>query len=612
MADRKISQLPSGGLLQPGDLIPVARNGTNVTVLGGFLAPRKRGPWNSDTQAEPALATYTFESNAQIPSWSYKTGGRFASGNDLSDTGARPTVLSFDSNVSTNDPALGTTAVLASPFVPPNTKFSMVVTASASATAKLMTLNYASQSEGGYDYFRVFVDGTQILEVTGGDGLFHELQYEMTPGTHTVAFEYSKDGSGTGGFDGFRISRLILPRPTFSIPYKFGDIVTYNGKTYSCQTNGIGIDAVPDKSPADWLLIPYDLSTDLDNLGNAVKEVDQRPPGLPYAYSGSKKYRYWRVGVTGTSDNTSRIRDISLRTSLEQPMPLVAVKGQTWPAEWTDGDLTNMGGYATFGQMVYNDFDFGTPTLIKVLSFIPATDVEFVFDVLVSEDGVTYTKILSRYPMRPGPDTLASVNLVIPTFVGQTGYNLTANPQANVGRFLKVNNDGTGFDFGDIVAAPDDVSPFHIGVFGGNDATISAVPVVASVSPTAPNFPLHEGNGDWRTIVSIENQTLRPAVRSVSFQFSHVDDIAAWPSIASWARLRITHPSTEDVEILITPFPTNVVLNQADITMTFFMEDERNGNGFNYEVQYLALSGSAGGSVSIVNQGIQIVEWPQV
>jgi hypothetical protein len=431
----------------------------------------------------------------------------------------------------------------------------------------------------------------------------------MSTGPHTITLEYTKDGSSEFGFDGFRISRLIVPQSTFTIPYKFGDIVTYNGKTYSCQTNGAGIDSVPSLSPADWLLIPYDLSGDIDNLGNAIKEVDQRPPGLPYSYSGPKKYRYWRVGVTGTSDNTSRIRDISLRTSLDQPMPPIAVKGQTWPAEWTDGDLTNMGGYATFGSMVYNDFDFGTPTLIKVLSFIPATDVEFVFDVLVSEDGVTYTKILARYPMRPGPDTLASVNLVIPTFVGQTGYNLTANPQTNVGKFIKVNADGTGFDFGEVLAN-DALDATKVVIFGGNDTGADSVPVVASGSPTSPNFALHEGQGDWVVIANVVNHALRPGVRAYTFQFSHSGD-QSWPSIASWCRFVIKRPLTSEVEVLMQPIPHNVA-GALDYNQTFFLADERNGNGYTFELQYLALSSSGGGSVSIFNQGVQIVEWPNL
>jgi hypothetical protein len=111
-------------------------------------------------------------------------------------------------------------------------------------------------------------------------------------------------------------------------------------------------------------------------------------------------------------------------------------------------------------------------------------------------------------------------------------------------------------------------------------------------------------------IANVTGATLRPGVRAYAIQFSHTGD-QTWPAIASWFRFRITNTITSETEILLGPVPHNVS-GALDYAQTIFLEDQRVGDGFVFDIQYLAVSSSGGGSVGILNQGIQIVEWPQV
>lgn len=70
-------------------------------------------------------------------------------------------------------------------------------------------LNYAVSSEGNYDKLFVIVDGTTVLTKSGTVS-FTDYSQELDVGTHTLVFQYTKDGSNNTGSDAGAIGKLII------------------------------------------------------------------------------------------------------------------------------------------------------------------------------------------------------------------------------------------------------------------------------------------------------------------------------------------------------------------------------------------------------------------
>ncbi|MBN1648344.1 MAG: hypothetical protein JW874_09940 [Spirochaetales bacterium] len=59
---------------------------------------------------------------------------------------------------------------------------------------------YSVSSEGGYDYLRFYVDGTQVMS-DSGTRAWTDYSIAITAGNHTLEWRYSKDGSISSGSD---------------------------------------------------------------------------------------------------------------------------------------------------------------------------------------------------------------------------------------------------------------------------------------------------------------------------------------------------------------------------------------------------------------------------
>ncbi|AXQ69197.1 tail protein [Caulobacter phage CcrBL9] len=95
-------------------------------------------------------------------------------------------------------------------------------------------VRYKVSSEGGFDFFRIILDGTtQILIDSGATGLYEEFTYPLV-GNHTLRFQYSKDGGGTAGDDTVYISQITY-YTTQSNPYLYGDTVSYQDRMWFCR-----------------------------------------------------------------------------------------------------------------------------------------------------------------------------------------------------------------------------------------------------------------------------------------------------------------------------------------------------------------------------------------
>lgn len=74
-----------------------------------------------------------------------------------------------------------------------------------------LSFDYALESEEGYDFFSVYLDGRRVLRTSGYASAFRSTQIFVAPGEHTLTFLYSKDGSVVVGSDAAWIDNVRLP-----------------------------------------------------------------------------------------------------------------------------------------------------------------------------------------------------------------------------------------------------------------------------------------------------------------------------------------------------------------------------------------------------------------
>ena len=68
-----------------------------------------------------------------------------------------------------------------------------------------LTIRFAQNSEQGYDYGLMYIDGLQIYSGKGLNTTFNTVTVDLTLGSHIFKVAYLKDSSGDQGYDGFKI-----------------------------------------------------------------------------------------------------------------------------------------------------------------------------------------------------------------------------------------------------------------------------------------------------------------------------------------------------------------------------------------------------------------------
>ena len=64
-----------------------------------------------------------------------------------------------------------------------------------------LSFYYYCSSEENYDFFRFYIDGTEMFNDSGESASWIFKEYELTKAEHTFQWEYSKDSSASGGDD---------------------------------------------------------------------------------------------------------------------------------------------------------------------------------------------------------------------------------------------------------------------------------------------------------------------------------------------------------------------------------------------------------------------------
>ena len=102
---------------------------------------------------------------------------------------------------------------------------------------------YKVSSESNYDKFHFYIDGTEKM-VTSGQVAWTRAAYAIAPGSHTIMFTYSKDGSVSSYSDCAWIDNIALPRPvpsyTVSVTAPHGT-ATGAGTYFQGDTASVGV-----------------------------------------------------------------------------------------------------------------------------------------------------------------------------------------------------------------------------------------------------------------------------------------------------------------------------------------------------------------------------------
>jgi hypothetical protein len=98
-----------------------------------------------------------------------------------------------------------------------------------------VSVRYRTESENGYDWFRVWIDGVQQFQQSGVNAAFTTwTSAALADGPHTLRFSWNSDGSTTAGYQGGIVSEFTYPATVYSSTYNYGDTVTHVGKKWVC------------------------------------------------------------------------------------------------------------------------------------------------------------------------------------------------------------------------------------------------------------------------------------------------------------------------------------------------------------------------------------------
>ena len=78
-----------------------------------------------------------------------------------------------------------------------------------SGNNSVLSFKYLVSSESNYDFFNVYLNGTRIVRNSGESG-WTSVSKTLSPGTHTLKFEYSKDYSVVKGYDAAFVDDLSI------------------------------------------------------------------------------------------------------------------------------------------------------------------------------------------------------------------------------------------------------------------------------------------------------------------------------------------------------------------------------------------------------------------
>lgn len=230
-------------------ITPTLVAGTNITInatdpshpiisstaSGSGVQGEYRGSWGLASETvvqnfESGMPSTAFGTAATNEGWTIAT---------INDNGASPSAL---------------TKALKSKHVNDSQATYFTFSVLADASHSLLRIRHKTSSESNFDWLRVSVDGSSVLNTSGLAADFSAFDYTLPTGSHTVEIRYTKDSSGAVGDDAAYISQITYPSSVATAAYKYGDVVDYSGKRYMCLIPGTN--ATPTVT-TDWQLLTF-------------------------------------------------------------------------------------------------------------------------------------------------------------------------------------------------------------------------------------------------------------------------------------------------------------------------------------------------------------------
>ncbi|MDO6546317.1 M4 family metallopeptidase [Pseudoalteromonas carrageenovora] len=266
-----------------------------------------------------------------------------------------------------------------------------------------VNFNYALDTEVGYDYFTVYINGSVVLDESGVSE-WKSASFPVAAGLNTVKFKYSKDVSVSTPADAVYIDNLYIG-PNFPDADNNGmsdswellyNLDMTNSEDASLDADNDGLSnlleflnaGLPNNSDTDGDTIPdgweYNNSLDLTNSSDASEDADSD------GFSNLTEY----LANTDPQSNTSFPVALNLTTSFEGsalPSWMVETEGSSAPWFITDGFSTD--GVQSIRSGIINDSQFSGFTVTglfeeSVLAFDYKIESESCCDFLtITIDG---------------------------------------------------------------------------------------------------------------------------------------------------------------------------------------------------------------------------------
>ena len=163
--------------------------------------------------------------------------------------------------VTNEQPYAGNYCVRSKQDLADNDQSEFFITINCSAGASISYFRKVS-SEDGYDFFKFYIDNTEMDSQTGSTG-WSQASFPVDFGTHTFKFSYQKDSGVIGGSDCAWVDNIVLPGMGNLCVEDISDSVgveTHNEILFSVFPNPTtGMLYVQSSEPAQQIVI-YDLS----------------------------------------------------------------------------------------------------------------------------------------------------------------------------------------------------------------------------------------------------------------------------------------------------------------------------------------------------------------
>jgi hypothetical protein len=178
--------------------------GTSAATLATIVSAGAGSAYPIGSSAATLEALTSTATGTFIPVWTI-----------IFDSGVVSPALYWSNTVGTAvnraDATAGTTKALQFPDISDSEETSFELWAQALAPDNILTIRYEVSSEEDYDFFRIAIDGVQVVEASGFGAGWQEYDTTLTDGLHVITATYSKDSSADDGDDTAYISAIFYP-----------------------------------------------------------------------------------------------------------------------------------------------------------------------------------------------------------------------------------------------------------------------------------------------------------------------------------------------------------------------------------------------------------------